>query len=131
MIQRRKRVQFTPGATEKACSRCRIIKPLMAFSVQQQGALGRNARCKDCIKGRAKSRLSRRLRPEACECCGSSRTLRRPLYWDRDAAGDLRGWLCHSCLLALRAVSHSAPRLLKLADYLNHSGPHILRSATH
>ena len=119
------RLKFDPGATEKPCSRCGIVKPLEQFSELKHGALGRNPVCKACrcLIGKEYTRLNReakagRPRPDVCDCCGSP-PRRRALHWDHNhASGAFRGWLCHGCNAALGNVQDSIAQLELLIAYL-------------
>jgi hypothetical protein len=125
-----RRFKYAPSTTEKPCTGCKLVKPLDAFSVHPHGALGRNPKCKECIRANGlrytKSRLealAQRTRPDMCDCCGQLRTLRRAMHWDHDhATGLFRGWLCHYCNSALGAVKDNVEQLQQLIDYLNRGG---------
>jgi hypothetical protein len=67
-------------------------------------------------------RYASRPCPEACEVCGATPTKngRRPLDFDHcHREGLFRGWLCHSCNMAVGYVGDNSERLRKLADYLD------------
>ena len=125
-----KRSKYPPNTTEKPCSRCKVIKPLDAFSLLKGGALGLAARCKSCIcaLGKEYTRKHReekagRPRPDRCDCCCQPHTARRAMHWDHDHSTDrFRGWLCHSCNHALGVVKDNVEQLQQLIDYMNRGG---------
>lgn len=124
------RLKYKLGTTEKPCSYCKAVKPLDAFNILKTGALGRAARCKECINeiGREYTRRHRetkagRQRPDRCDCCQQLHTMRRAMHWDHDhATGSFRGWLCSGCNSALGHVDDSIARLEQMITYLKRGG---------
>ena len=130
MMRSQKRTKYAPDASEKACTKCCIIKPLAEFSRHPNGPLGRAPRCKACVKGQGEARARARLeaivgreRPGACECCEAPKTLRTLLYWDVEPETlRFRGWICQRCKLALAAVQRRGAHLDQLIAYINRKG---------
>ncbi len=126
MLRTPKRTKYAPDATEKACTKCRAVKPLAQFSRHPNGPLGRAPRCKACVKHHGATRARARLeaivgreRPGACECCGALKTLRTLLYWDvKPETLRFRGWICQRCKLTIAAVQGRVPHLEQLIGYL-------------
>ncbi len=122
----RPRYKYPPGSTSKVCTRCKTSKPLDEFSDLKLGALGKNPKCKQCIRDLGKeytrnNREKRAGRPRSthCDCCDDAGTARRSLHWDHDhVTGQFRGWLCHGCNIALGGVNDDKERLRKLITYL-------------
>ena len=60
--------------------------------------------------------------PEACECCGATKTQRRAghsLCGDHDhTTGKFRGWLCHPCNLGIGNLGDTVAGLEKGIAYL-------------
>jgi hypothetical protein len=125
-FERSGRFKYPADATHKTCMRCGFSKPLDQFSPLKNGALGRQTRCKACIrlKGLAytQSRLEAkagRRRPDICDCCKKPNTAKGALHFDHDhLTGQFRGWLCNHCNAALGHVNDNIVRLEQLIDYV-------------
>lgn len=115
---------------EKPCTKCKVIKPLDAYSELKTGALGRQPRCKTCINaiGKEYTRTHRetkagRERPAMCDCCKRAHTARRAMHWDHShKTGMFRGWLCAACNSALGHVDDDIEILSMLIKYLQRGG---------
>jgi hypothetical protein len=117
--------KYPAGATEKPCTKCKVIKSLDDYSPLKQGALGRNPVCKECRRAAGKEQTRRdreakagRARPERCECCLEP-PQRRALHWDHNhATGEFRGWLCHGCNTLIGSAKDSIEVLECAIRYL-------------
>lgn len=83
---------------------------------------GRSWRCKTCSRARLRAKkygitFEQALAvPDSCEACGVES---ESLNVDHDhLTGKFRGWLCHSCNMALGQVNDSPERLRDLIIYL-------------
>lgn len=63
-----------------------------------------------------KEEIAGRLKPEACEICGSNHW---KISFDHDhKTGKFRGWICHNCNCALGYSGDNITTLKKLISYL-------------
>jgi hypothetical protein len=123
--------KYPAGTVAKPCSGCGTVKPLEAFGLHKLGALGRSAKCKECLQVIAKGyhrrkveALAGRARSNTCECCGAPASGARALHMDHDhATGAFRGWLCHGCNTALGNTGEDVARLRALLAYLERHRP--------
>ena len=101
----------------KICNICKINKPEEDFSRHKLTRDGRRGDCKPCDNiRRRKWQYGIEEILDRCQACDSRKNI------DVDhchATGEVRGFLCHGCNVALGMVGDDAERLRKLADYLD------------
>ena len=68
------------------------------------------------IRKRVLERMAGRLKPSACEICGS--TNHRIAFDHCHRSGSFRGWICNTCNTVLGFVSDDPAHLRKLIAYL-------------
>jgi len=108
----------------KACIRCHLVLGIESFSLDKRGR--RNV-CKECR--RKSSKIVNKLRREwrknnpdtvatTCDCCGE----RRKLVVDHcHDTGEMRGWLCNPCNVAIGNLGDNLSGVLKAVQYLSRS----------
>lgn len=108
--------------TVKTCLRCSQTKPETAF---QRDKRGRRNVCRKCRTDSEK--LLKKLKhtwlqnhpegiPEKCECCGKKAT--RMVLDHCHNSGQIRGWLCDYCNVAIGNLGDTLEGVMNAMKYL-------------
>lgn len=116
--------------TEKACSRCKLVKPASAFRAYPKAMTGLNSYCRDCDRecvrqrhhaktyGLSVDQVAALLEAQggACAICGVVAPMERKggarhLTVDHcHTSGEVRGILCDACNRCIVAMDHEGAR---------------------
>ena len=118
----------------KTCNECGIEKPLTGFHRHKSGRLGRNPKCKECIKRynkenydseatkyrkvKSKYGLTREqfdVLPNYCEICNSTEDL---VVDHQEKPFKVRGRLCRRCNIGIGNLTHDISKLESAILYL-------------
>jgi hypothetical protein len=112
------------------CRHCNKEKPKTAFRLYRR-ATGdhrdcRSTSCKDCQKYNNKVankiRETAPLKPQSCQCCGS--TVNRLVLDHCYETETFRGWICHHCNLSIGHLGDTIEGLEMAIRYLRRKGKH-------
>lgn len=141
ILQDTQTAKILAGSTEKACSRCHIVKPLTEFYRSKVAASGYQGYCKSCRKEYDQARqynpeLSQLQRNKViekrwgcsydellekygdkCNICGNLDTIRLAVDHSHKT-GTLRGLLCGSCNRAIGLFQDNIETLQRAITYL-------------
>ena len=110
----------TPGRT---CTKCRKVKPLDSFSVDNSRSGWRRTECKQCFRrisrGLSKVKKTAPPKPDTCQLCGDPE---RKLVLDHcHHTETFRGWICARCNRGIGSFSDNISNLEQAILYLqNH-----------
>lgn len=116
----------------KICTICAEIKTHEEFEITSTTAnkIHRRNACRACRKlSRASEKSLKKLHGSnkpvgtPCECCGKTNI---KLSLDHDhLTGQLRGWLCQTCNVAIGALGDNIEGVTKALNYLRRERPEI------
>lgn len=122
----------TPDYSEKACTKCGTVHPVVDFPNDPKGKLGKSSRCRSCTTAVAVERRRRKRayfrpavhgpwEPEGCKYCRSCAELKQLGEFVREGDGT-RGRRCKLCqnarVRARRAAAREAERALLHGPWL-------------